>query len=311
MTLQQITQVINSINEFEENKLYFLYKINDCSGFLYGNGKVYFINKSTDSIEKKINTQFLLMSTNVFLDTVERNPSFKRGYYDMLLYKGEIKDEYFKSFIELCCMYIKSNSSITFTEFFNSLLEIFETTNETNFLNAIGLFGELSFIKYIYEKYQILLCNQWHNNLGSIDKYDFSFEHFNIEVKTTLKDGMCFNIKHSQIFNNKNNYIAVINITNDNSGQSLSDIYDYFKNNSIFSNNFPFMMNLEKEKHKVNSDIFENHKFELVRVKFFNSKEIATITNIPSCIHSVSYMYDFSEKDSISFENIINLIKEE
>ncbi|MBO7044405.1 PD-(D/E)XK motif protein [bacterium] len=60
--------------------------------------------------------------------------------------------------------------------------------------------------------------------MGSNDKYDFSFKNFSIEVKTTLDETMSFEIKHSQIFNDKLVFLALFNIQSDNSGYSISEL---------------------------------------------------------------------------------------
>ncbi|MBR4486514.1 hypothetical protein IKS57_04070 [bacterium] len=51
---------------------------------------------------------------------------------------------------------------------------------------------------------------------------------------------MEFEIKHSQIFNDKVNYLALFNIQSDNSGYSIDELFDYFKQNPSFKNNIKF-----------------------------------------------------------------------
>ena len=252
--MKNIINQINKIkieNDFSKNQLYLVELINKESGFLLGKGKLYFVIKSKKNKIESINTSYLSLKTKIYINTIENSPSFEPNDYDILMYNTDNDETYLEPFIDLCTMYINSQTKIEFIDFFYSLLKLFEPNKESSFTNLIGMFGELYFIKMIWSKYNCSLADNWHNSLGSNDKYDFSFDHFNFEIKTSLKKDMIFSIKHSQIFNKKKNYISIINIDNDNSGFSTKDLYDYFKNNKPFSNNIDFMIKLEKEKRKV------------------------------------------------------------
>lgn len=300
---------IRSSLDFSAEQLYLIEPIDAKSGFLLGNNKIYFVIKNEGTESESISTTYLSLKTNIHINTIENYPTFEPGYYDLVIYDISTDEKYLDSFTELCRMYRISKTDISFVNFFYSLLKLFEPSREVSFSNLIGVFGELIFIKTFYEKYGIAIDSNWHNSFGSTDKYDFSFKKFNVEIKTTIKDDMRFAIKHNQIFNEKNNYIVVINVDTDNSGYSVSDLYDFFKATQPFSNNIEFMINLENEKQKVAKSDFYGKRFSLQKMNVFSNKQLVTLKDIPVCIDSIGYMYDFVGQETIDMSLLVENIR--
>ncbi len=307
--LRSIINKIKSSPNYTNEQLFMIESINENAGFLLGGDKIYFINKSTSSESESILTNHLSLRTRININTIENYPTFAPGYYDVLAYNDDNEEIYLESFVELCKMYIVSLLKISFRDFFYSLLKLFEPTKVTSFTNVIGLFGELSLLEKIHKDYNISLADEWHNTYGSTDKYDFAFHKFNIEVKTSVKDNMIFSIKHKQIFNEKKNYIVVINIELDNSGKSLLELYDYFKKTKPFSENIEFAIKLEVEKQKIADQDFKMKKFNVVNYSVFDNKEIKTINSIPEWISQVEYNYDFVSQRKRELSELISIIK--
>ena len=304
MNLKDKIDAIKNRNDYSSDQLYLIEAVNESSGFLLGDDHVFYIIAHKETNNDAISTKYLSLKTNIYINTVENEPSFKPGYYDLLIYSGGLDLIFFESFIELCSKFNYEQDSLTFIEFFYSLLKLFELPKEISYTNLIGLYGELALIKFAYENYNKEIYKYWHNALGSIDKYDFSLPKYNIEVKTTVKEGMRFEIKHSQIFNEKENFIAVINIDNDNSGSTVEEIFNYFKTTKPFSDSIDFMIKLQQEKQKVYENDFKEKKFTLSRILLFSNKTISTIEGIPNYIDSIHYMYDFASQKPISFDSI-------
>ena len=80
---------LNKIREsavFSERQLYLVEAINNDSGFLLGQDKLYFASKNKVNESDSITTLYLSLRTNVFVNTVENSPSFEPGNYDLLIY---------------------------------------------------------------------------------------------------------------------------------------------------------------------------------------------------------------------------------
>ncbi|MDD4156816.1 MAG: PD-(D/E)XK motif protein, partial [Candidatus Cloacimonetes bacterium] len=216
--MNKLTEIINE-TKFENGKLYLIDKPNDLFGFFYQDQIVYF-GKRSDNSSTDINpiyTQYLDLNAHVYISNITENSSFKAGYYDLLSFKGELDDQYFDVFCNICLVF-SNDVSLSFIEFFTSLVDIFQKAKESTFKNLIGLIGEFFLIKQTYETQCINVSNNWHMT-GINSKFDFCFKNFNIEVKTTTKSEQKFLLKHSQIFNNQNNYVCVVSLIETGEGE--------------------------------------------------------------------------------------------
>jgi len=304
LTFKQKINNIKKEADFSNGQLFLIETTNEKSGFLLGKEELYFIIQNNSEKAESIETSFLSLKTNICINTIENFPSFKPGRYDILIYNTGIDDAYLDSFVELCKSYIITSQEIKFDDFFYSLLKLFEPQKEVSFSNLVGIFGELCFIQKMFNDHNLYLSKYWHNSLGPNDKYDFSCGNINIEVKTTTKEEKVFSLKHSQIFNEKSNFIVVINLDIDNAGISVSDLFHFFKKTKPFSNDLNFLIKLENEKKKVSPNDFVTKKFSLSKMSAFLNSDLETITSIPECISCLTYSYDFVGKKTTSFDEI-------
>lgn len=306
MFLREEIEKIHRLPNYSIEKYYLVQKVDDNSAFFINNEKLYFVVKSTNEEVRIIRTIYLDLYTHININPNQDESSFKNGYYDVLIYNGLINESMFESFYELCLMFSLGKYEMNFSDFFNALVKLFSMPKENESKNLIGFFGELFLIKEIYEKYHIVITDNWHNNIGSNDKYDFCFKNFSIEVKTTLDETMSFEIKHSQIFNDKLVFLALFNIQSDNSGYSISELWDYFNKNIDFSHNLKFWLKLHAERLKINEVDFNSKKFSIRKLTFYCNKDLDTIDKIPECISKIHYVYNFSNKKSYSLEQILS-----
>ena len=294
---------------FEDGKLYLIDKPNDNFGFFYQDQIIYFGKKSDESSNDicSIDTLYLDLNANVYISNVTENSSFEAGYYDLLSFKGNIDDPneepYFDAFYNICLAFA-NNPNMPFVEFFSSLVEIFKKSKEGVFKNIVGLIGELVLIKSVYLKKNIDISNNWHLT-GINSKFDFCFSNFNVEVKTTTKSEQKFLLKHNQLFNNQNNYVCVISLIETGEGESVKSLYNYFSNETKFSNNVKFQIALTKELMRVSDRKELNRSFAVDYIELYSVADMEEITYIPSCISNLSYEYDFSDTPKYQIEDII------
>lgn len=303
--MNKLNTIINS-TEFLKDKLYLLEKISDDFGFFYQNGIVYFAKKSTPgSVNHSVDTSYLDMNLCVYISSEEDNSSFDTGNYDMLAYKDKLEGVYFDVFYNICLSYANDSGEFEFSDFFSSLVEIFKKTKEGSTKNLIGLIGELMLIKKIYEDYEFNMASNWHLS-GSSSKFDFSFENFNLEVKTTTGSEMKFLLKHDQIFNNQKNYICVISLIETGDDESLDSLVDYFANTIPFRNDVKFQIAIQKEILKITEKKDKKRGFALDSIDIFDCEKMETIHNIPGCISKINYEYNFAELESEDISELFN-----
>ncbi len=302
MNLKPLIDAIKNVSDYQNKNLYLVSKIGEDSAFLLSEDALYFATPSVTDEADSTHTKYLTLRTNVSINTVENSPSFKPGKYDLLKYTALENNETMNRFAELCEAYVNSDKSLSFDEFFYSLVNLFETEKETSFTNLVGAFGELAFIKEVFEEKNKDITQNWHNTNGVTDKYDFVFEGFNLEVKTTVKESRIFLIKHKQIFNEKTNYVLVINIEQDNSGTTLDELIEFLSTSKPFSSNLRFMIKLQKERSKVNPQDAATKRFSIKTRTLYLNKNLETIQGIPDQIDSITYNYDFLPSQPEDFE---------
>lgn len=300
--MNRLTNIINN-NKFEKDKLYLLQNYNEMFGFFYYNGEVIFGKKSDPtSIGSSISTDYLDMELNVHIESLSVENTYSSGQYDLLIFKGLSDEVKMDIFYNICSSYADDQTGITFSDFFNALVDIFREHNDMDYINSVGLLGEMWLIKEVYEKCNINISTYWHR-IGINSKFDFSFPNLNIEVKTTCKSEQEFNIKHSQIFNNQNNYVAIINVFETGEGESIASLCDYFQKESPFCNDVRLQICISKELTRVRKP--NKNKFSLESIYLVDVNDMDKLNDVPQSISNITYDYDFSGTK----KNEIDLLK--
>lgn len=295
------------IQTFEkDNKIYLLESLSEFAGFFVYNGIPMFLvwNISGNKTNNSIKTNLLEMETYVKIQSIQNSSSYQTGYYNILSFVGSINSDEFFSFVELCSLYSKNIEEISFTDFFHAMLELFQLPEEQQFKNALGLYGELKFLEYIYKTYNVNLTDYWHLS-GSFSQFDISTKLYNIEIKTTLTDNVV-KIKHKQIFNEHNNYLVSIVCEKYDSGETLEQLIK--KNNNIFSN-LSFAIKLKKELKKINSTDIQSLKFYMNELHIYKADTINPFKLISDDITELTYNYNLSEQIELDNNSIITLLK--
>ena len=289
---------------YSKNKIYLLEAFNNNAGLFLHDDKVLFAEKTDGKAKSsKIETVNLTLITKLCITAINDNSTFLSGQYNAIYFNEDYKGELFESFKRLCFVYSTNNIS-DFEGFFYSLISIFQLPSQTKNRNAIGLFGELSLIKEVWEKYEFDLTNYWHID-GVESKYDFQLPLMNIEVKTTSLEKNSFSIKHSQIFNKANNFLVLIKMSKGK--LSLQELIDYFKNNTPFKMNYIFQINLHSSLAELSTVQLEK-KLEVSEFYAYHCDKLETISDIPECINNIIYDYTFDLNKSIKLSRLIEII---
>lgn len=285
------------------NRLYLLESIDDRCGFFALNGQLIFMVKSNYNTKvDMVKTEKLLLNTNVDILNVENDSTFEAGKYDYILFDGTCEETDFESFIKICTLYCNEKENITIKDFFFSVLDMFQLPKEQQFKNLIGLIGELSVIKEIYEKTGISVVSGWHEN--STDKYDINFQNTVIEVKTTTSELYTVKIKHDQLFGRNNVILAAVRVVESNAGETLEQLIERMNSVDVFAKDFNFQLRLGKELKRISLDEFGKKTVEVKGIRFYKNSDIATIKEIPDNITGIEYNCTLVEMNETSIENL-------
>ncbi len=288
-----------------DGSIYLIDKLSDISGFFMVKGHLlYMVYNSEETSHQNLSTEYLKLNTNIDIVSVKNDQKFKTGKYNLLEIipvANEYPDELLSSFINLCISHTTYMNAKNFVSFFYSLISLFQTPKEQNYKNLVGFIGELFLLKSFAEDYDFDISDYWHT-YGSSDNYDIVLPKCNIEIKTTSSEDELITIKHIQIFNTENNYLASIIINEDNSGMSLNELINNMLSNHKCFNSFNFSLNIEKEKMRVSPVDAETKRFILKGISIYRAETINPFKNIPDEISNLSYKMSLMDKPQVNID---------
>ncbi len=275
----------------EPNKLYLLKNIDEETGFFFMNDHLLFVVADSTGITEIIETEQLLLQTNVRIEGVENSSSFLPGQYSYIQFDGKLNDDNvdLSTFTQICELYCRERGTMSFREFFFSIIDLFQLPQDQGFKNLIGLYGELIIMRDVYEKTSVDISCMWHKK--SSDKYDFSDGNRVLEVKTTLSDKLEIKVKHQQLFGREGIILAVVQLEKANAGLSLFQLVEEMEKIPVFHNGFQYHLILEKELRRVSKKEAQEDMFNCAKVNYYRNTELITFEDIPGNISDLSYSY--------------------
>ncbi|WP_411678430.1 PD-(D/E)XK motif protein [Caproicibacter sp.] len=295
------TQLLNNLKLIPTTEsIYLLEKLTESSGFFGTQKKLLYAAKNVQQLEhNSVDTEFLSIKTHVYISAIENTSQFSTGYYNIIQFKGSIEDKNIEAFIRLCRIYSTHSEELSFWDFFYSLSSLFQPSQEQHFKNLVGLWGELTFMKKIYNSLNRDLSSDWHRN-GTYSKYDFISDKANIEVKTVVNDLPIVKIKHLQVFNEETNFLVAICIENNSHGESIIDLVEYLRSIPKYFNSLSFNINIERELQRISPVEAKETKFKLISCSLYNSKDLNVFTDIPYTISDLQYVYNLCDAAPIN-----------
>ena len=295
-----LSKIKNALSKCpSDGSIYLINKLSDISGFFMVKGHLLYMVYNTEEIShQNLSTEFLRLNTNIDIVSVKNDQNFKTGKYNLLEIipvANEYSNELLSSFINLCISHTTYMNAKNFVSFFYSLISLFQTPKEQNYKNLVGFIGELFLLKSFAEGNDFDVSDYWHT-YGSNDNYDIVLPKFNIEIKATSSEDELITIKHIQLFNTENNYLASVLIDEDNSGVSLNALINNMLFNPKYFNSFNFSLNVEKEKLRVSPVDAETKKFVLKSISIYRAKTINPFKDIPDEISNLSYKMRLIDK---------------
>lgn len=286
----------------KDGTIYLAKSLSKKSGLFITDGHLLYLVSNFENIAyKSLKTDYLLLNTDIEIRSFEKNQTFISGRYNVLDFLPTDKgydESNLESFVNLCVAHTEFMGGKAFVKFFFSLSELFQSPKDQQYKNLIGLFGELSFLKYLCETFSLDLSDRWHSG-GEFDKYEISLKNKNIEIKTTSMPDENVIIKHSQLFNTDQNYLVVVCIEKNSSGKTLNQLIADMQKDPVHYNNYNFMLNVEREKKRVSPVAADNKKLRVKSIAVYNASDINPLVEIPECISHLSYRLDLSGKRPI------------
>lgn len=306
-------KIIEFISAYDKNNddgyLHIIEKYNNYNGFFYQGGTLVFVTEVLFDEKKTITeTKYMTLKTNFKLEKISNNRTseFKEGRYNFIYFNGINEYHLTRSFINLCDYYYKNRQTIPLDTFILELSKLFTENLIEEKLDEIGLFGELYFLYYLYEKYKIDLSKGW-NIKGKYSKLDFTLKNINLEVKTTTSYDNVIKLKHDQLFNSEQNYLCIIKIKENNYGMSIGELINEIKD-TLLSKNIEFILKLEKI--LINYSI-SDEKYKSTNIYIYDSKKLVTFPYFSENIKNIVYDYDFSDISSLKMHDFVNILKKD
>ena len=298
MDIMKLKSQIESITDI--SSIYLIESITEFAGFFANNTKLLYIAKDVYEYQYEgIETDYLKLQTHVRISSVKNHQTFSDGYYNIIIYNGNLNDSNIVSFIQLCTIHAKNYNDLNFKDFFYSLIALFQLPIEQAFKNVVGLYGELKFMQYVKKRKNIDISNSWHRS-GPFSKYDFSNGDISIEIKTTLNDNTNISIKHQQIFEDNSCTLVVICCDQYENGETIEELICEMYSDPIAFKGMNFSINLAKELKRVSVNDVKELRFRMRKLHFFETNKINPFQFVPDVVSELNYKLDLSESIALT-----------
>lgn len=309
MDVSKIKEQIKSITDLAS--IYLLDVLSETAGFFSNDGKLLYIAKDIYGYPYEgIETDYLKLQTHVRISAVKNNQTFEDDYYNIIIFKGSVDDDAnLSSFVDICSIHAANSDELNFKEFFYSLITLFQLPVDQAFKNVVGLYGELKFMEYAYQRTKTDISPSWHRS-GAFSQYDFSNGEQSIEIKTTLSENYEIAIKHQQIFGDHPCSLVVIICEQYENGQTVEELISSMYSNPVAFNSVNFSINLAKELKRVAIKDVKELRFDIKDILFFDTNVINPFFSLPDNVNRLSYRLDISELPSLDNSVSDSIIKQ-
>ena len=272
-----------------------------------------FIKNSEDkTVPNNPNTDNL----NIKMNTVLSKDG--KDYYFHIITSKQI-DSYYQEQFNIIFEYLfkkidKPISDSDLTSLIMSLEEFFRITPDKDLEKLqIGVYGELLFIKYLYEKGYTEIVQKYHQNFYT--KHDVEItDKLRIEIKTTKGDKRIHNFGHQQIYRpDLDLYVASLLIEPVENGFSLYELFQCVIN--LYANpDFIFSLQRMMRRCDVNEEklgIQVSYTKAIDDIRIFNAEDLPKFSiKEPKGVTNVKYDVDCSFAEGLDISDFINYIRD-
>ncbi len=286
--------------------IYLIKKLSDISGFFMTDGHLlYMVRNDEGAPYQSLTTDFLRLNTNVDITSIESSQQFASGKYNVIEFISETgPSDILASFVRLCSAHAEYLHGGAFQKFFFSLTDLFQCPREQQYKNLVGLFGELSFLRFAFQETGKDVSTGWHLS-GPSSKYDIVLSSVNIEIKSTSSADEFVAIKHEQLFNADNNRLVVALIEENPSGLTLDELIGEMLHAGDAFHSYKFALNVEREKRRVSPEEAATKRFKVEEFRAYDAKVINPFQDIPSCICGLTYRLDLADMPQVKLNTVL------
>lgn len=279
-----------------DGRVYLVSTLGVQGGFYVCNGEPIYATKIEESVQgsSTTETECLQLKLGTKLKVVEKSSFNKVQWFDMIRLINFQNERELTAFIDLCTMHAKGNTTLSFEDFFYSLNDLFRPPCKQDFINAIGLYGELSLIDAVRKSgIDIDISRYWQLN-GEGSKYDFAFDAGNIEVKTTSFQESKVQIKHNQLFNEDTNYLASVRIERVPQGETLEQLASRLAEDKSCFTNLKSQIELNRQLLRVNEKSL-GMAYTVRDIRCYFAKDINFFKKLPDRVQNLKYQLDLTD----------------
>lgn len=298
-------------SEPHDGRVYLLCKLTSSAAFFVCDGDLIYAEKiETVRTKEIVRTSHLTLSLGVELRAIEtEHPEFTNGSYNMIHLQNVSSGREIDAFCNICVSHAKTPTAQKFEDFFYALMLLFRPETTQSKLNAIGLFGELTVFSMLKDEDPSSDPGDWWQSGGSRSKYDFTLSSGNIEVKSVIGDGHSVCLKHDQLFNDDNNFLAFVNLENNPSGQTIRKLADDLRSRENCFASMKSQIMLEKQLLRIDEKDLEK-RFKAKKVVFYHADDIDQLEYVPIRLSDISYTLDLVEMPDLPLRTVLTCCKE-
>lgn len=257
---------------------------------------------ATDNLNIKLDTTLLCDGVNYYFHIIQskKNDFYSTKQFDV------IYQYIFKKILEPI-------NSIDLFNLISSLEEYFRMTPDPNRKNLqIGVFGELLFVRYLYQSGYPEITEKYHNNFYS--KHDVEISStLRVEIKTASGEKRIHHFKHNQIHRSDVDvYIGSLLLEESKEGLSL---YQLFKQVISFYTSPDSIFALEKLMIRCGvSDEEEGPSFSeekaVSSIRIYNAKSLPQLNvEEENGVTNIEYDVDCSLATATSLDEVLSVFK--
>lgn len=279
-----------------DGRVYLVHALSARRGFYVCNGEPIYAVKMEESTQNSnaVETECLQLRLSIRLKVAEGDHFTEIQRFDMIRLINFQNDKELTAFIDLCTMHAEGSTTLSFEDFFYSLNDLFRPLRGQQFINAMGLYGELALIDAVQKSGIGLDFTRYWQLAGEESKYDFALETGNIEVKAASAQKLNVYIKHAQFFNEDKNHLVVVLLERVPNGETLEQLAARLTKYENCFTDFRSQTELTKQLFRVDEKGLKTAY--LVRgIRCYSAKNIDFFKDIPDRIHDLSYRLDLAD----------------